>query len=232
MPSFRLLAVAAALLVVAPRPATAESRAVATATGIPLNAPWKATVYGFAREKLLHPAWGWTHSERDYRLATEIAAKERLSIDADVLFAAAFLHDMGAIGEFQKGGVDHAERSAELAEPMLRDAGFPMAKWPAVRDAILTHMHDKQPGSRPEAIVLHDADTIDFLGTVGVARRLSVTGTATSYDGGVARISEFADKLPGRLVTATAKQMAPSRAAEMREFLRALDAQTANGRIR
>lgn len=202
-----------------------------TLSGIPLDQPWKRTIYGFAREKLLHPAWGWTHSERDYLLAREIAAKEGLPIDADVLFAAAFTHDIGAIGDFQKEGVDHAIRSAELAESLLNQAGFPAEKWPAVRAAILSHMHDKQPGSGHEAIVLHDADTLDFLGIAGVTRRLVVNGGAPDYSGGLARIVEFADKLPNRLVTKTAKDMARRRVAEMREFLDRLKAETAEGRL-
>ncbi len=226
-----IVALAMAAAVPATAAAPSEARATATLTGIPLDRPWKAELYGFAREKLRHPAWGWTHSERDYRLAQEIAGKERLQIDPDILFAAAFVHDIGAIGEFQKEGVDHAVRSAELAEPLLRDAGFPMTKWPAVRDAILGHMHDKAPGPRPEAVVLHDADTLDFLGTVGVARRLSVTGEAPDYAGGLTRIRDFADKLPGRLVTATAKGMATPRVAEMRQFLDQLNAETYGGRL-
>lgn len=211
--------------------AAAPSQTIATATGIPLDAAWKQAIYTFAREKLLHPAWGWTHSERDYLLASDIAAKEGLAIDTDVLFAAAFTHDIGAIGDFQKEGVDHAVRSAELAEPMLLRAGFPASKLPAVRLAILGHMHDGQPGNRNEAIALHDADTLDFLGIAGVTRRLVVNGEAPDYSGGLARISEFADKLPGRLVTKTAKAMAPQRVAEMRDFLDRLKTETAGGRL-
>lgn len=207
----------------------AQAEATHTLAGIPLDAPWKAKLYGFAREQLKHPAWGWTHSERDYLLASEIAAKEGLSIDTDILFAAAFTHDIGAIGAFQKDGVDHAERSVELAEPLLRDAGFPAGKFAAVREAILGHMHDKAPGKGNEAILLHDADTLDFLGTVGVARRLAVTGTAPDYSAGKNRIGEFADKLPARLVTETAKIMAKPRVEEMRHFLATLDAETFYG---
>lgn len=207
------------------------SQAVRTLSGIPLDAPWKQKIYGFAREKLKHPAWGWTHSERDFHLAGEIARREGLAIDPDVLFAAAFTHDIGAIGEFQMEGVDHAVRSVEIAEPMLREAGFPADKLPAVKEAILGHMHDRQPSKGNEAILLHDADTLDFLGSVGVARRLAVTGSATDYAGGVGRIREFADKLPGRLVTKAAQEMAVKRVAEMREFLATLDAETADGRL-
>lgn len=208
-----------------------ESPASQTITGIPLDTDWKRSIYEFARAKLLHPAWGWTHSERDYQLAVEIAAKEKLRIDPDILFAAAFTHDIGAIGDFQKKGFDHAVRSAELAEPLLREAGFPESKIPAVREAILGHMHDKTPGKASEAVALHDADTVDFLGTVGVARRLSVTGSATDYSGGIARISDFADNLPSRVVTSTARRMATRRAVEMRRFLEELRTETANGRL-
>lgn len=53
---------------------------VRTITGIALDAPWKIKLYGFAREQLKHPAWGWTHSERDFLLASKIAERERLAI--------------------------------------------------------------------------------------------------------------------------------------------------------
>lgn len=230
----RLCGLAAFVWLVAPAAAfqaPLQAEATRTLSGIPLDAPWKAKLYGFAREELKHPAWGWTHSERDYLLAADIAAREGLAVDTDILFAAAFTHDIGAIGEFQKDGVDHAVRSVEVAEPLLRDAGFPMEKFPLVREAILGHMHDKVPGKGNEAILLHDADTLDFLGTVGVARRLAVTGTATDYSAGTARIREFADKLPGRLVTTSAKTMAGPRVQEMRQFLATLEAETLNGRL-
>lgn len=225
----------ALLIVMAPALASAQGSRPAstmeTVGGIALDAPWKAALYEFAREKLRHPAWGWTHSERDYLLAQSIAAEEGLSVDLDILFAAAFIHDAGAIGEFQRPDTDHAERSVEVARPLLLQLGFPVEKWPAVREAILGHMHDKPAGKSNEAIVLHDADTLDFLGTVGIARRLSVTGQATDYSAGLTRIREFAAKLPDRLVTATAKRRAQPRIAEMRRFLAELEAQTEAGRL-
>jgi uncharacterized protein len=211
--------------------AQGTTTAPSTVTGIPLNSPWKQRLYAFAKEELKHPAWGWTHSERDYQLAVRIAEKEGISIDPDVLFAAAFTHDIGAIGQFQKDGVDHAVRSVELAEPLLREIGFPIEKIPEVSEAILGHMHDKVPGKGPASIILHDADTVDFLGSVGVARRLSVTGDAIDIAPGLARIAEFADKLPGRIVTSAGRELAVPRVAEMRRFLTELKAETADGRL-
>jgi uncharacterized protein len=224
------LAALAALLLAAPAHAQLPTDPRVTAGGILLSSPWRATVYAHAREKLLHPAWGWRHSERDFLLARQIAREEGLSIDEDVLFAAAFLHDSGAIPPFAKEGVDHAVRSAELAEPLLRRAGFPMAKFPAVKGAILGHMFDKQAGAGDEAIVLHDADALDFLGATGIARRLSVTGTAADMDSVMARLETVYGEIPGRLVTASAKRMAIPRLVAMKAFFDQLKRE-AQGRV-
>ncbi|HEX8064783.1 MAG TPA: HD domain-containing protein [Allosphingosinicella sp.] len=213
-----LLSVFAALLLAAPAPAQLPAERNVTAGGILLSSPWRVAVYAHAREKLLHPAWGWRHSERDFLLARQIAREEGLTIDEDVLFAAAFLHDSGAIPPFAKDGVDHAVRSAELAEPLLRRAGFPMAKFPAVKGAIIGHMFDKQAGGSDEAIVLHDADALDFLGATGIARRLSVTGTSPDMDSVMARLESVYREIPGRLVTASAKRMAIPRLVAMKAF--------------
>ena len=44
-----------------------------------------------------------------------------------------------------------------------------MAKIDAVRGAIRTHMYYRDPVG-PEALYLHDADALDWLGAIGVAR--------------------------------------------------------------
>jgi uncharacterized protein len=214
------------LLLAAPAPAQLPTEPNVSAAGIALSAPWRVKVYAHARGKLLHPAWGWRHSERDFLLARQIAREEGLAVDEDVLFAAAFLHDSGAVAAFAKEGVDHAVRSAELAEPLLRGAGFPMAKFPAVKAAITGHMFDQEAGERPEAIVLHDADALDFLGATGIARRLSVTGTAPDMDGVLARLNQVFDQIPGRLVTGTARRMAIPRLVAMKAFFDQLKRET------
>ena len=203
--------------------------AARSSAGISLEKPWRRFVYAHARENFKHPAWGWQHSERDYLLAVSIAAQEKMAVDEDVLFAAAFLHDAGAIDPFSKEGVDHAERSAELAEPLLKRAGFPMAKFPAVRSAILHHMFDKDPGALAEAIVLHDADTLDFLGATGVARRLAVTGNAPDIRAGLSRIQRYSDELSDRLITRAAKKNGRERIQRMKRFLDQLKLETPAG---
>ncbi len=220
-----LLGALGATLLAAPASAQLPVEPKVSAAGIALSSPWRAAVYAYAREKLLHPAWGWRHSERGFLLAREVAREEGLEIDEDVLFAAAFLHDMGAI-PFAKEGVDHAVRSAELAEPLLRKAGFPMAKFPAVKAAILGHMFDKEAGSGAEARVLHDADALDFLGATGIARRLSVTGAAPDMDNVMARLESVYRDIPGRLVTAAAQRRAIPRLVAMQAFFEQLKRET------
>src|SRR5215472_6569016 len=129
-----------------------------TATGIPLDAPWKATIYHLATTKFKHPAWGWQHSERNYEVALRLAKGDHLAVDTDVLFAASFLHDMAAFSPYQKKG-EHGVVAAEESVAVLRDAGFPMSKIAAVQAAERGHMYYSDAGSRPESIALHDADS-------------------------------------------------------------------------
>ncbi len=198
-----------------------------TESGIPLGAPWQHTIYEFAQSKLKHPARGWAHSERDCNLALELATAEKLAVDKDVLFAAAFLHDVGAIDPYSQDNVDHALRSTQVGEELLRQAGFPMEKFPAVKEAILGHMYDAIPSKRGEAIVLHDADTLDFMGTIGVARQLSTTGDETDFSRSVATIEKGAEKLSSKLLTQAARAVGVERAQEMKSFLKTLEAETA-----
>lgn len=90
-----------------------------TATGIVLSSPWMTTIYQYAREHSVHPSWGLAHSERNYHNAKALARTEDTTLDDEVLFAAAFLHDLGGLAAVAKKDVDHAVRSVELAEPLL-----------------------------------------------------------------------------------------------------------------
>jgi uncharacterized protein len=227
------IAAGALWLAAAGTSATQEAAAIAssptaTPAGIPLNSPWRRTVYEQANTHLRHPSWGVRHSERNYVLGMALAEADGLTLDADVLFAAAFLHDWGGIAPFAVAGTDHAVRSVELAEPFLTEAGFPMEKFPAVRAAILGHMYDKEPEGA-EAIVLHDADALDFLGALGAARLLAATADRPDYDQALGRIERFAVDIPPRLKTAAARDLATQRVAAMTDFLAQVRRETPEG---
>lgn len=213
-----LLAVAFALFVAAQEPPT--QRPLPVIEGVAASdAPWRRAVADHVEAHVRHPGWGARHAERNYLSAHAIARAEGLAVDDDVLFAASYLHDWGGLKPFAVEGTAHEQRSVELAEPFLRQAGFPMEKWPGVREAILAHVPAGQPAS-PEAIVLRDADLIDFLGAEGVARLLAATEDDRSdMDQALRWIEGFADSLPGRLTTAEARQLAEPRAGYMKAFL-------------
>lgn len=200
---------------------------VLTATGIPLDAPWKVKVYHLAQTTFLHSAWGWQHSERNYDLAVRLAEQDGLKIDRDVLFAAAFLHDMAAFEPCPDKRMEHGDCAAIESETVLRDAGFPMQKLPAVQDAERRHMYYSDAGTAPESMVLHDADSLDFLGDIGAARMIALTGSKSpSFAPAVKQLREFIRDIPPRLVTKAARRIAEERVTELRAVLDELTAQT------
>jgi uncharacterized protein len=221
---------ACALLVVPEARATGAG--TRTATGIALDAPWKVTVYEMVRAKFHHPGWGWQHSERDYQLATEVAQGDGLTVDNDVLFAAAMLHDMAAFPPYEKAGMEHGDRAAETSEAVLRAAGFPMRKFPAVQAAMRGHMYYSEAGTVPEAIALHDADSLDFLGVVGAARMLALTGSdKADVQPALKSLRKFVAEIPPRLITRTARRLGAVRAGELSSLLDHLEAETYNDTI-
>lgn len=203
--------------------ADASSNVPTSASGIKLDASWKVKIYHLATTRFRHPAWGWQHSERNYRVALRLAQGDHLNVDTDVLFASAFLHDMAAFPPYEKAGVEHGDRAAQTSESVLRNAGFPMSKFAAVQRAERGHMYYSNPGPQAEAIVLHDADSLDFLGAIGAARMIALTGEkAADFKPAIADLRGFLRDIPPRLITRTGRKIGAARAAELRHFLDAL----------
>lgn len=203
-----------------------------TDSGIPLDAEWKQTVYEFVQENQRHTAWGLEHSERDYLLAKELAEQEGLQLDMDILFAAAFLHDMGAFQPFSDRGSDHSQVAADSMAEVLEPAGFPMEKLSLVQGAALGHMYYSPVPDEPHAQVLHDADTLNFLGVIGITRIISLTtreDLAQDLPAAVSTLDNMRQQLPGTLILDTSKEMGELRADEMNAFINSLRAQSANG---
>ena len=201
---------------------------------IELDSEWKKDVYAFTKDNLEHSAWGLAHAERDYLLAKDLAENSDLEVDDDVLFASAFLHDMGGFKPFQKDGVDHADRSAELCHLILEPTDFPKTKIESVRKAIVAHSYytDKEPMTN-EAKVLHDADCLDFLGAIGVARILSITGQepfTPNIAASLKLIESLAQAVPGSIKSGEyAEEMAQERLSEMNAFVAQLKKESFGG---
>lgn len=200
-----------------------------TQTGILLDTKWKQKVYEYAQINVIHSAWGIAHSERDYQVSIALAEQEGIKIDTDILFAAAFLHDIGAIDPFRKKDVEHSIRSIEIIEPLLQTYGFPMQKWPKVKAAILGHMYYADLPTDQEAIILHDADALDFLGAIGIVRLTSITerhAWSQTLPGAFSTLQRFKIDVPNKLITNAAKNIAIQRILEMDQFISLLKHET------
>jgi len=117
----------------------------------------------------------FAHVLRVQRFCKAIGEKE--NADMVVLLASALLHDLGRDHERKNPAIDHAEKSAEIAEGILRKVSFPSEKIPAVVYAIKVHRFSK--GVTPttqEAKILQDADRIDISGATGIATTFAYGG--------------------------------------------------------
>jgi uncharacterized protein len=210
--------------------AAAVQAADAPTPTIERGGDWRAAVHRFVEVNMKHPAWGLSHSMRDYELAKQLAAADKVAVDDDVLYAAAYLHDVAAFAPFRKPDVDHQDEAARQVESLLADTGFPMAKIEAVRGAIRTHMYGRDPVG-PEAIYLHDADALDWLGAIGVARVFGLVdpkGGSPDGPSAVKNLEHSLTDVPPRIVSKAGKALAPQRVRELEQFLRELRAESSD----
>jgi uncharacterized protein len=126
------------------------------------------------------------HFLRVKALALQIAEEE--SLDRDVLVATAYLHDIGRGREFEGHG-DHVLYGMSQAAALLPQVGFPRAKVEAVGLCIEYHeeyawarsVKDLPPeraatAVRGEILGFQDADRLDAIGAVGLARMFMFGG--------------------------------------------------------
>jgi uncharacterized protein len=225
-----VLDLSAAAVVAAP--ATAPATVPAPAASAPPIAPptqdWRVTVREFAAKHFKNPAWGYSHCQRDYALAQELAAADHVALDDDVLYAAAYLHDIAAFAPWEDTKVDHSDVGARVVDTILKGTGFPMAKIDGVRAAIRTHMYYRDPVG-PEALYLHDADALDWLGAIGVARIIALVDPNGGKPDGAKAVAMLVDnlnKVPSRVLSPAGRARVPERKAELEKFLADLRRET------
>jgi len=114
----------------------------------------------------------FNHVMRVYNLCLKLT-KGTKNIDLKVLELAALLHDIGGAGELKDktGKVCHAKLSAKMAQNILRNFDYSQDKINKIIHCILAHRY--RTGVKPktkEAKILFDADKLDALGAIGVAR--------------------------------------------------------------
>jgi uncharacterized protein len=192
------------------------------------EAAWRQTVRKFALDHFKHPSWGYSHCVRDYELAKQMAETDHATIDDDVLFAAAFLHDMAGFKPWENNKLDHSDVGAKAIDVVLKGTDFPKAKLDAVRGAIRTHMYYREPVG-PEAVYLHDADGLDWLGAIGVARIFALVDNKGGKPDGpqaVKIIEENIRDVPAKIVSPAGRALLGPRLAEIKQFMESLRSQT------
>jgi len=181
-------------------------------------------------------AHAFDHVLRVLALAERIAQAE--GADLQIVHTATLLHDIARLEP------DHHLRGAERARALL--AGQPANQVDAVCHAIEAHRFRRGPAPATlEAACLHDADKLDAIGAIGVARAVAYSASHGHriWSQPLAEIDaqqpapagidytashEFVYKLAqlqDRLLTPTARQIAGQRHAVMAAFFQQLDAE-------
>lgn len=184
------------------------------------------------------------HILRVLALAERIARVE--GADYDVVRTAALLHDWGR-GEADAAGQDHAALAAGRAQAYLMSQAHPSVWVKAVVHAIAAHRFRVAPEPETlEARVLFDADKLDAIGAIGIARAFAYGGAhqqrlwvpmtdvdlahweTNGDDAAHTPVHEFVVKLSRiqeRLYTDTGRVIARERHRYMETFYRRLDAE-------
>jgi uncharacterized protein len=174
----------------------------------------------FLRQEVAHLTeeyggqWGISHVRRLLHLISEIA--EDRAYDEEVVWLAAHLHDWGAYSAWAQPGVDHAVRSTQVAAPFLRERGYPEERIQKILECIATH-HSGDPDRSLEAVLLSDADGLDFLGIVGILRDFSKS--PRDMRKAFATVRSRREKVPNLLCLEKTKLMAEKRLKEMDHIL-------------
>ena len=191
---------------------------------------WRSLLAAYIREEAKPPD-KFSHQPRLYRNAVALA--EAQPFDDNVLYAAAWLHDLGVfVGHRPEDPValaawDNTRYALDQAPALLKRFGFPEQKIPAVVEAIRTHQPAEQPTSF-EGALLRDADILEQLGAVAILRTISKVGRDTRFirfSDALRVLAKNVRELPGQLRLESARRLAESRVKMLKSFLAAAESE-------
>lgn len=176
------------------------------------------------------------HTDRVWANSQRIASDEA-ACDMIVLLAACYLHDLVTLPKNDPQRHLASQMSADAASPVLSELGYTQAQTLRIQHAIIAHSFSANvPPETIEAKVLQDADRIEALGAIGIARCFAVSGalgrplfhsedpfaTERPLDDSTYAVDHFACKLlrlPDTMQTVGGRKLAQERANTMRQFL-------------
>ena len=180
------------------------------------------------------PAHDFEHVMRVYRNAEKISKTE--NGNKKLILSAVLLHDIIKI----KNRKDSALKSAKFSEKILKENHFLDNEIKIISDAIKEHSFSK--GKTPSTIegkILQDADRLDAIGAIGLARVFSFSGSNNrsfydpndpfsknrSLDDNKWALDHFYEKLltlEKKMNTRTGKTLAKKRTKILENFLKEL----------
>jgi uncharacterized protein len=122
----------------------------------------------------------FNHIERVYNYTLLIS--KGLNVDMDIVRLSALLHDIAKNKETEGKIKDHAVQGAIEARKILEKYNFPKEKIEIVCKCILLHNKKEDLPNIKEVRVLKEADGLEAIGAMGIARAFSYTGEDNSWD--------------------------------------------------
>jgi len=182
------------------------------------------------------------HFERVWRNAQALLAHYHLA-DPLVVLAACYLHDLVNVPKDDPRRSSASRLSAELARERLTAMGFPADKLAGVAHAIEAHSFSAGvPATTLEARIVQDADRLDGLGAIGLARMFYIAGrmgSALAHGSDPLALDRHLDdksysldhieaklaRLPGMMQTDAGRKLADARLATLTAFRTAFAAE-------
>jgi len=166
-------------------------------------------------------SWAVAHAKRLIELVKQISVD--LPYDSFVMEFAAYMHDWGAFPSYAQKGVEHAVRSRQVVETdILPRLDLTENQKVILLEAIELHDYrDMRPTQLNEALLLREADMLEFLGMIGMARDFArgPRNVETCYKRILGRQADICD----RFTLQRAQEIAQVRLERMDQSLRWLE---------
>ncbi len=122
------------------------------------------------------PAHDFNHIMRVYKNAKKLCKKEKAN--EKLVLSAVLLHDIISYPKSDKRSKISSQKSADEAKKILKKLHFTPNEICIISDAIRDHSFSR--GKIPETLegkILQDADRLDAIGAIGIARVFAVSGS-------------------------------------------------------
>lgn len=211
-----------------------DSRDSQTAAGTLLESVRRTARRFFDQARGSHD---WEHTLRVFRLCERIGPKE--DADMEVLLVAAYLHDIGrSFQDSSEGAICHAEKGAEMAMDVVAGLKLSEKQKENVIHCVRSHrFRGNHVPETKEAKALFDADKLDAIGAVGVARAFLFAGEVgarlhspginieetqpySEHDTGYREYKMKLAKIRDRILTPTGRKLAKERHEFMAHFFK------------